>query len=101
MLGGYTSGVEDFDTFSIDRIGDFRANGAAAGVRYDLPTLTSLKGVYEYQWRDRGVNMGRVIVSFAQRFCGLVDRPNELYSGHAILREGSASPQRMGVAVLL
>ena len=30
-----------------------------------------------------------------------VDRPNELYSGHAILREGSASPQRMGVAVLL
>ena len=31
----------------------------------------------------------------------LVDRPNELYSGHAILREGSAYAQRMGVAVLL
>ena len=31
----------------------------------------------------------------------LVDRPIELYSGHAIRREGSAYDQRMGVAVLL
>jgi hypothetical protein len=33
--------------------------------------------------------------------CPLVDRPIELYSGHAIRREGSAYDQRMGVAVLL
>jgi len=31
----------------------------------------------------------------------LVDRPIELYSVHAILRDGSAYDQRMGVAVLL
>ena len=68
LLGGYAGGVDDFDAFSIDRIGDFRANGAAAGLRYDLPTLTSLKGLYEHQWRNRGVNVGRVTVSVAQRF---------------------------------
>ena len=68
LLAGYAGGVEDFDTFSIDRIGDFRANSVSGGARYELPTLTSLLGQYEHQWRERGINMGRVTVSIAQRF---------------------------------
>ena len=35
--GGYVRGVENFDTFSIDRIGDFRANTANAAVEILLP----------------------------------------------------------------
>ena len=64
----YAAGVEDFDTFAIDRIGDFRANTAAGGVQLTLPTLTSVNGVYEHQTRRGGINMNRVTVFLAQRF---------------------------------
>lgn len=65
---GYAAGVEDFDNFSIDRIGDFRANTVAGGVRIELPTLTSVIGNYEHQWRSGDIDMGRVTVSLQQRF---------------------------------
>jgi hypothetical protein len=65
---GYAGGVEDFDNFSVDRIGDFRANTGSAGIRVDLPSLTSLVGTYEHQVRDAGVTLHRISVTFAQRF---------------------------------
>ena len=68
FLAGYAAGVEDFEHFSIDRIGDFRANTVSGGVRYNLPSLTGLIGTYEHQWRSGGVSMGRVTVALAQRF---------------------------------
>lgn len=68
VLASYASGVDDFDTFSIDRIGDFRADTASAGLRYELPTLTSVAGAYEHQWRERGIRMRRFTISLAQRF---------------------------------
>ena len=68
VTAGYAGGVEDFETFSIDKIGDFRANTLSGGVRFDLPSLTTLVGSYEHQWRERGLSVGRVTVSLAQRF---------------------------------
>ena len=65
---GYASGVEDFENFSIDRIGDFHANTGSAGIRLDLPTSTSFIATYEHQWRRRNVTMGRATVSLAQSF---------------------------------
>lgn len=65
---GYAAGVEDFETFSIDRIGDFRANTATGGVRLDLPTLTTIVAGYERQWRRGNVEMARVTVALQQRF---------------------------------
>jgi YaiO family outer membrane protein len=65
---GYSRNVEDFDNFSVDRIGEFRAHTASAGIRLDLPTLSSVVGGYEYQWRRGGAEMGRFTLSFAQRF---------------------------------
>jgi hypothetical protein len=50
---GYSFGVEDFDHFSVDRIGDFRAHTGAAGVHVDLRTLTTVWGAYEYQHRNK------------------------------------------------
>ena len=64
----YAAGVEDFDNFSIDRIGDFRANTVSGGLRVDLPTLTALVGRYEYQWQRLDRQIGRVTVSFLQSF---------------------------------
>lgn len=68
VTGGYAAGVEDFEHFSIDRIGNFRANTGSGGFRYDLPTLTSVAAVYEHQWRKGDVNMGRFTLSLTQRF---------------------------------
>lgn len=68
MQLGYAAGVEDFETFSIDRIGDFRANTASGGVRIDFPTLTSLHAGYEHQWRSGNVTMGRVRLALQHRF---------------------------------
>ena len=61
-------GVENFENFSIDRIGDFRANTANVAVQILLPSLTSIIGSYDYQWRQNGVRMGRINVSFVQAF---------------------------------
>lgn len=65
---GYAGGVDDFDNFSVDRIGDFRANTVSTGVRLNLPSLTSLVGTYEHQWRENDVTLQRFSVSFARRF---------------------------------
>jgi hypothetical protein len=68
LTAGLAAGVDDFDNFSIDRVGDFRANTGSAGLRLDLPSLTSLVGTYEHQWRPNDVTLQRFSVSIAQRF---------------------------------
>jgi hypothetical protein len=68
LLAGYAAGVEDFENFSVDRIGDFRANTASGGIRVDLPTLTSVIGTYEHQWREGDVDMGRLTLGLQLRF---------------------------------
>jgi tetratricopeptide (TPR) repeat protein len=66
--GGFIAGVENFDTFSIDYIGEFRAKTADAAVQIVLPSLTSIVGTYDYQWRKDGVRMGRARISLVQAF---------------------------------
>ena len=68
LNAGYAYGTEDFDTLSPDRVGDFRAHTASGGIRIDLPSLTSILGGYEHQWRPDSVRMGRVTVSLQQGF---------------------------------
>lgn len=68
LSAGYSRGTEDFETLSPDRIGQFRADTVSGGARLDLPSLTSLFAGYEYQWRTRGTNMGRVTLALIQRF---------------------------------
>jgi YaiO family outer membrane protein len=68
LRAGYAAGVENFETFSVDQIGDFRANAIFGGIRIPLPTLTTIVGTYERQWRRADVDMGRVTVALQQRF---------------------------------
>jgi YaiO family outer membrane protein len=68
VSGGYARGTENFETLSPDRIGKFRADTASAGVRLDLPSLTSMVGVYERQRRTTGADMSRITLSLVQRF---------------------------------
>ena len=68
LHGDYIRGVENFDQFSIDHIGDFRAHTARGAVEFLFPSLTSLVASYEYQWRQNGVHMGRVNIALVQAF---------------------------------
>jgi len=70
IQGAYKAGVDDFDRFSIDRIGDFRAHTVSGGVRVYLPTMTAIVAQYDYQARRRGPNrdMGRATGSLVQAF---------------------------------
>jgi hypothetical protein len=68
VRGGYIRGIENFDQFSIDHIGDFRANTATAAIQFLFPSLTSIVAGYDYQWRHNDVRMGRVNVSLVQGF---------------------------------
>jgi Tfp pilus assembly protein PilF len=68
VQGGYARGVENFDNFSTDRIGDFRANTGSVGVQVVLPSLTSIVGVYDHQRRPNGVKMNRLNVLLVQSF---------------------------------
>jgi YaiO family outer membrane protein len=65
---GYAAGVDNFDNFSIDQIGNFRANTLAAGARIPLVTLTTIVANYERQWRRDDAEMGRFTVSLQQQF---------------------------------
>jgi YaiO family outer membrane protein len=68
IVGGYSRGVEDFDNFSLDRTGAFRAHTGLVGAQVDLPSLTSVLVNYERQSRRGGIEMQRVTISLAQRF---------------------------------
>ena len=69
LQGAYAAGVEDFENFSIDRVGDFRAQTLSGGIRFNLPLLTAIVANYERQfWRSDDVNVGRVTLSLLQRF---------------------------------
>ena len=69
IQGAYAAGVEDFENFSIDRVGDFRAQTLSGGIRFNLPLLTAIIANYEHQfWRSDDVDMGRVTLSLVQRF---------------------------------
>jgi hypothetical protein len=66
--GGYVRGVENFDNFSVDRAGEFRANTATAALQILLRSLTSILGSYDYQWRADDVRMGRASIALVQAF---------------------------------
>ena len=69
LQGAYAAGVEDFENFSIDRVGDFRAQTLSGGIRFNFPLLTAIVANYERQfWRSDDVNVGRVTLSLLQRF---------------------------------
>jgi YaiO family outer membrane protein len=65
--GGYARGNESFETLTVDRIGRFRADTFAGGVRIDNASLASLNISAEYQ-RSDGRSLLRVAAGVTQRF---------------------------------
>jgi len=62
-------GVDSFENFSIDQIGDFRAKTVTVGGRVQSPRLMSVAAAYQRQWRDDSIgDLNRFIMALAQRF---------------------------------
>ncbi len=68
LSAAYAHGNESFDILSVDRLGRFRADTLAGGVRIDLPSLTSLGIGVEHQWRTGDRQLTRVTVDIVQHF---------------------------------
>jgi len=66
--GGFVRGVDNFDNFTIDEAGEFHAKTASAALQILLPSLTSIVGSYDYQWRQDDVRMGRARITLVQAF---------------------------------
>ena len=64
----YARGNESFDIVSVDRLGRFRADTVAGGVRIDLRSLTSVAVGVEHQWRSGDRQLTRVTVDLVQHF---------------------------------
>ena len=68
LSAAYARGNESFDIVSVDRLGRFRADTVAGGVRIDLRSLTSVAVGVEHQWRTGDRQLTRVTVDLVQHF---------------------------------
>jgi YaiO family outer membrane protein len=68
LSAAYARGNESFDILSIDRLGRFRADTVAGGVRIDLRSLMSVGLGVEHQWRSGDRRLTRVTVDIVQHF---------------------------------
>jgi YaiO family outer membrane protein len=68
LTGSATRGIENLETLSPDRLGNFDATTVSGGVQIDLPSLTSVRAVFERQWRTGDITMSRLSLSLVQRF---------------------------------
>ena len=68
VRGGFVRGVDNFDNFTIDEAGEFHAKTVSAALQILLPSLTSIVGRYDYQWRPDDVRMGRASIALVQAF---------------------------------
>jgi YaiO family outer membrane protein len=68
LSAAYARGNESFDILSLDRLGRFRADTLAGGVRIDLRSLTSVGLGVEHQWRTGDRQLTRVTVDIVQHF---------------------------------
>ncbi|MEO5823274.1 MAG: tetratricopeptide repeat protein [Vicinamibacteraceae bacterium] len=64
----YARGNESFDILSVDRLGRFRADTVAGGVRIDMRSLTSIGLGVEHQWRTGDRQLTRITVDLVQHF---------------------------------
>jgi YaiO family outer membrane protein len=68
LSAAYARGNESFDILSVDRLGRFRADTIAGGVRLDLKSLLTLGVGVEHQWRTGDRRLTRVTVDVVQHF---------------------------------
>ena len=68
VSAAYARGNESFDILSLDRLGSFRGDTVAGGLRFDLRSLTSFAVGVEHQWRTGQRQLTRITVDLVQHF---------------------------------
>ena len=68
LSAAYARGNESFDILSVDRLGRFRADTLAGGVRLDLKSLLTLGVGVEHQWRTGDRQLTRITFDVVQHF---------------------------------
>jgi YaiO family outer membrane protein len=68
VLGGYTRGFEGLSIITAERFTQFDADTVSGGVLFDVSPMTSFGATYEHQWRDAGIKVSTLYLSFVQRF---------------------------------
>jgi tetratricopeptide (TPR) repeat protein len=66
LIGSYAYGIESFENLTADRLGSLGGSTAAAGVRFDLRSLSRITTMWEHQWRSNDAAIDRVTVSLQQ-----------------------------------
>jgi len=64
----YAYGIESFEDLTADRLANLGAHTVAASLRLRTPSLTTVAGTWEHQWRSNDTRVDRVTVLFVQRF---------------------------------
>ncbi len=64
----YAYGIESFEELTADRISSLGSTTAAAGVKFNLPSLTSITTTWEHEWRSNDTAVDRFAVSVVQAF---------------------------------
>jgi tetratricopeptide (TPR) repeat protein len=64
----YAYGIESFEDLTADRLGSLGATTIAAGVRFDVPSLTRVMATWEHQWRSNDTTIDRFTIAVVQGF---------------------------------
>ena len=68
IRGGYVAGVDNFELYTVDQIGKFKASTVLGQAQYIFPSLTSIVGTVSHQTRSGGVHMNRFTFGLTQAF---------------------------------
>ena len=68
LNGVYAYGIESFEDLTADRVSSLGAHTAAAGLRFNLPSLTAVTTTWEHQWRSNATTVDRFTVFIQQAF---------------------------------
>jgi hypothetical protein len=66
LLATYAYGIESFEQLTTSRIGALGSTTAAAGIRINLPSVTTVAATWEHQWRSNDTAIDRLSLSLAQ-----------------------------------
>jgi hypothetical protein len=68
VTGVYAYGIESFEDLTVDRVSSLGATTVAAGLRFSMPSLTTINTTWEHQWRSNDSEVDRFTVSIMQAF---------------------------------
>lgn len=64
----YAYGIESFEELTADRLSSLGSTTVAAGLKFNLPSVTSITTTWEHQWRSNDSRLDRFTLTIQQVF---------------------------------